>query len=49
MNQTITEFIEFAKTRKKQWLIPLLVILLGVGALLYFYGGTFSPFIYALF
>jgi hypothetical protein len=40
----------FLKTRKKFWLIPLIVILLFLGALIVFSGGSaLAPFIYTLF
>lgn len=40
----------FLKVRKKFWLIPLLVILLFLGTLIVFSGGSaLAPFIYTLF
>ena len=40
----------FLRERKKFWLIPLIVILLLIGALIVFGGGTaIAPFIYTLF
>jgi hypothetical protein len=40
----------FLSDRKKFWLAPLLVILLGFGALIVLAGGTaIAPFIYTLF
>jgi hypothetical protein len=40
----------FLKTRKKFWLLPLILVLLSVGALLVFGGGTVAaPFIYTIF
>jgi hypothetical protein len=44
------ELWDFVKHRKKFWLIPLLVILVGVGALLVFaQGSALAPFIYTIF
>ena len=40
----------FMKVRKKFWLLPLIIILLGFGALLVFTSGTaIAPFVYTLF
>ena len=40
----------FLKNRKKFWLLPLILILLGFGVLIVFAGGSaIAPFIYALF
>lgn len=40
----------FLKTRKKFWLLPLLIVLLSLGALLVFASGSaIAPFIYTLF
>jgi len=40
----------FLKTRKKYWLWPLIFILLLLGALIVFSGGSaLAPFIYTLF
>ncbi len=44
------EFIEFLKTEKKLWLLPLVLVLLGVGAVITLAEVTgLSPLIYALF
>lgn len=45
----ISEFIDFLRHNKKWWLIPLVLILLGVGVLLFAGGGAAAPFIYTLF
>lgn len=46
----IAEFWEFLKTRKKWWLIPIVVCLVLLGALIVFTeGSALAPFIYALF
>lgn len=44
------ELFEFLGTRKKFWLIPLLVLFLVFGGLLIFaQGSVVAPFIYTLF
>jgi hypothetical protein len=45
----IREFIEFARTHKKLWLIPLFLILLAMGGLIILGGSSAAPFIYRLF
>ncbi len=46
----IKEFWVFFRTRKKYWLIPLVFILLLLGGLIAFTGGSaLAPFIYAVF
>ncbi|HYL35903.1 MAG TPA: DUF5989 family protein [Bryobacteraceae bacterium] len=46
----LKEFWAFLRTRKKYWLVPILVILLIVGALLVLaQGSAVAPFIYTLF
>ena len=39
----------FLKTRKKFWLLPIILVLLLFGVLVVFSTGSLSPFIYALF
>lgn len=40
----------FLRTRKKYWLIPIILMLLFFGALIFLTSGTaISPFIYTLF
>ena len=40
----------FLRTRKKWWLLPILAVMLVVGALLVFaQGSALAPFIYTLF
>jgi Family of unknown function (DUF5989) len=47
---TLREFGSFLKTRKRYWLVPLLVMLIVFGALLIFAeGSAAAPFIYTLF
>ena len=44
------ELWTYMKVRKKWWLLPIIVILLLVGALLVFaQGSVLSPFIYTVF
>jgi hypothetical protein len=46
----IKEFIDFIKTRKKYWLLPILIVLLIFGGLIVLsQGSAVAPFIYALF
>ncbi len=40
----------FAKSRKKYWLLPILLVLLSLGILLFLAeGSALSPFVYTLF
>jgi hypothetical protein len=50
-NQSVfREFWEFLKTRKRYWLLPIVMILLLVGGLIVFtQTSAIAPFIYALF
>ena len=50
-NQSIiTEFWEFLKIRKRYWLLPIVLVLLLLGALIVFTEtSAVAPFIYALF
>lgn len=44
------EFWEFLRVRKKYWLLPIVLVLLLLGALLVFaQGSAVAPFIYTLF
>jgi hypothetical protein len=44
------ELWSFLKVRKKWWLLPIILILLAVGALLVFaQGSVLAPFIYTVF
>ena len=46
----LKEFWEFLKFRKKFWLLPILIALVGFGGLIILSeGSTVAPFIYALF
>lgn len=44
------ELWDFAKTRKKFWLLPIILVLLTLGLLLILVeGSALSPFVYTLF
>lgn len=44
------EFWQFMRTRKKLWLLPIIMMLALVGALLVFaQGSALAPFIYTIF
>jgi hypothetical protein len=45
----LSEFIQFLWQNKKYWLIPILLVLLGLGALIIIGGTAAAPFIYTLF
>jgi hypothetical protein len=46
----LTELWDFLKTRKKFWLVPIVVVMLLLGALLVFaQSSAIAPFIYTLF
>ena len=46
----LAELWDFMKTRKKFWLLPILLVMLLLGALLIFaQGSAIAPFIYTLF
>ena len=46
----LKEIWDFMKTRKKFWLLPIVVVMLLVGALLIFaQGSAIAPFIYTIF
>lgn len=46
----LVEFWSFLRTRKKYWLVPVLVVLLVFGGLLVLAkGSAVAPFIYTLF
>ena len=50
-NQSIiSEFWEFLKYRKRYWLLPIVILLILLGALIVFTeSSAIAPFIYALF
>lgn len=44
------ELWDFMRQRKKMWLLPILIVLVGLGALLVFaQGSALAPFIYTIF
>lgn len=45
----IGEFWGFLKTHKKWWLLPILLILFGLGLLVLLSSSAVAPFIYPLF
>ena len=48
--QVLAEFWEFLRYNKKYWLLPIVLVLVLVGALLVFaQGSAVAPFIYTLF
>ena len=51
MSKTLAgEFWLFMKERKKWWLLPIIVVMVLVGALLVFaQGSALAPFIYTIF
>ena len=50
MGSLFKELWAFMKVRKKFWLLPVILVLLAVGALLVFaQGSALAPFIYTIF
>ena len=50
MIELLSDLWDFMRVRKKFWLLPILVVLLSLGALLVFtQGSAIAPFIYTLF
>ncbi|EGK71754.1 DUF5989 family protein [Methyloversatilis universalis] len=50
MNAFIKELWAFLRTRKKLWLMPVIIIMVAIGALLIAaQGSVIAPFIYTLF
>ena len=45
----VSEFFYFLKTSKKWWLLPIIVILVAFGILVFLSGTAAAPFIYTLF
>jgi Family of unknown function (DUF5989) len=45
----VAEFVLFLRHNKKWWLLPIVVMLLGVGVLIILGGTAMAPFIYTLF
>jgi hypothetical protein len=50
MASLVSEFWQFLRVRKKWWLLPIMVVMVMVGALLVFaQGSALAPFIYTIF
>ncbi|HEX9486071.1 MAG TPA: DUF5989 family protein [Gemmatimonadales bacterium] len=50
MSSLAMEFWRFLKVRKKWWVLPIVVVMMLVGALLVFaQGSALAPFIYTIF
>ena len=50
MGEFVSELWAFMRMRKKWWLLPILAVMLLVGALLVFaQGSVLAPFIYTIF
>ncbi len=45
----LAEFWMFLSQNKKWWLLPILMVMLLLGALIMLSGSTMAPFIYTLF
>jgi hypothetical protein len=46
----VSEFWSFIRVRKKYWLLPIVIVMVMVGALLVFaQGSALAPFIYTIF
>jgi len=46
----VAEYLEFLRTQKKWWVLPIAVVLLLLGAVIVLtQGSALAPFIYALF
>ncbi len=50
MGEFLRDLWDFMRTRKKYWLIPLIIILILLGVIIVFSAGSaIAPFIYTLF
>ena len=50
MGSLMKELWAFMRVRKKWWLLPIIMVLMAVGALLVFaQGSALAPFIYTIF
>ncbi len=45
----VFEFWDFLKHNKKWWLLPIIIVVLALGALVFLSGSGAAPFIYTLF
>lgn len=44
------DFWQFVRQQKKWWLVPIIVVMLGLGVMIFFVSSTaVAPFIYTLF
>ena len=48
-NSLLQEFWGFLKHNKKWWLLPIILVLLTLGVLVFLSGTAVAPFIYPLF
>ena len=50
MSSFVSEMLSFMRTRKKLWMVPLIIVLLLIGTLLFIaQGSILAPFIYTIF
>ena len=45
----VSEYLHLLRTNKKWWMLPLIVLLLGFGVLMFLAATGVAPFIYTLF
>jgi hypothetical protein len=45
----VAEFLEFLGQNKKWWMLPILIVMLLLGVLIFLSGTAAAPFIYTLF
>ena len=45
----LSEYLHLLRTNKKWWMLPLIVLLLGFGVLMFLAATGVAPFIYTLF
>lgn len=45
----LREYVDFLKHNKKWWLLPIILVVLALGALVFLSGSGAAPFIYTLF
>ena len=45
----VSEFWDFLKHNKKWWLLPIIIVILALGALVFLSASGAAPFIYTLF
>lgn len=45
----LTEFLGYLRASRKWWMVPILVVMLGLGVLALLAGSPIAPFIYTLF